>query len=65
MLPRLQFLTGVEVLLEVLHQTDGEVPLVVGGQLVEDEPVRAGAVLDHRSGMEDIFQYQEILYNIF
>ena len=43
------FLTGIEVFAEVPHEAEREMSLIVGGELVEDKPVRTIAVLHHGS----------------
>ena len=43
------FLTGIEIFAEISDEVQGEMSLIVRGELVEDKPVRSIAVLHHRS----------------
>ena len=49
MFSNFMFLTGIEILAEVSDEVKGEMSLIVGGELEEDEPVRSIAVLHHGS----------------
>ena len=41
------FLTGIEIFAEMSDEVEREMSLIVGGELVEDKPVRATAVFHH------------------
>ena len=55
------FLTGIEILAEVSDEVKGEMSLIVGGELVEDEPVRTTAVLHHGSNTANMVTGQSSL----
>ena len=41
------FLTGIEIFAEISDEVKREMSLIVGGELVEDKPVRTAAVFHH------------------